>query len=166
MTTEATQPILVRLLGYALALASPPLALALLSRFAFSDQVGPDFVLNVPNSELPANLFTGLSADLLKISAGIAVSTVVVFRLHLRIRQGWAGNTMLVAAMAAALLSSFSGLRFRYEIAQLARLNMQDLDPVLWRLHVQGLFLIAQLSLLCLMAVRYHFHGEAKHAAT
>lgn len=152
---------ILRAFFYTLALIVAPVAIILLSKFAFSDQVSPDFVLAAPNSELPANLFSDLSGDMLTITAGIAVSTIVVFRLPMISGRSWVHNAMLAGGMAAALLAGYAGLRFRYELAQVVRLTSQELDPVLWRLHVQGILMVVQVSFLCAISAHYHLHkGE------
>jgi|GEM_PF-4326166 len=151
---------LVRFLSYILALFVAPVAVVLLSKIAFADQVVPDFVLTIPNSELPANLFNNLSSDMLKISAGLAVSTIVIFRLPTCSGRVWVRLLFLAGGMMSALLASYSGLRFRYELAQVARLTSQELDPVLWRLHLQGLLLAAQVSFLCAISMHFHFHRK------
>ncbi len=160
MTMRRSVTTLLRLLSYVLALMVAPAAIVLLSQLAFTDQVAPDFVLTIPNSELPANLFNDLSSDMLTITAGLAVSTIVMFRLPTSSGRPWVRILFLAGGMMSALLASYSGLRFRYELAQVVRLTSKELDPVLWRLHVQGLLLAAQVSFLCVISMYYHFHRK------
>jgi len=154
----------VRIAAYVSALLGPPVLILLLSTMAFGDRVSPDFVQNIPKTDLPVNLFVGMSSSMITISAGLAVSTIVVFRLALRPSKSSASNTLTIFGMLAAFLSTYSGLRFQYDLAQQLRFIVPNFDPVLWRLHVQGLLLVTQVSIISIMGLRFHFHKDRRHA--
>lgn len=147
-----------RFMVYAISIFGPPAIILAVSATIFWDEVEPDYALAAPKSELPVTLFDNLSGDMLTICGGLAVSTIVAYRFPAGPAKRFGANILLVTGMAAALLSTYSGLRFRYDLAQLTRLSTHALEPALWRLHVQGFLMLAQVSALSALGTRLYFH--------
>jgi hypothetical protein len=145
-----------------LAFLAPLILIVPLSLGLFGNAIFPPFVLDRPQSDLPATMLADLTSLLISMSIGLAVASVVLYRQPLRDGGEHAGNIVLCLGMAAALVSIYSGLRFRYDLAQQLSFAPFDFSKLRMRIYLQGGALLLQVCLLSLRAMLHHLSRHAR----
>lgn len=143
---------------------APVAIVAALSAGPFDTQLLPSIIVDEGKYELGVELLKTLSTTLITMSGGLAVSSVLIYRQKVRklIHPAW--NVLLACAMGAALISSFSGLRFLFDLSLQLIVMPIDFSLVETKLYFQGWALLAQTSILSLSAMLLHYFRDERSA--